>query len=144
MFHHYCFVHIQYMLDIPVIGLGGPWGYKMSRLPHFLDNPSSLTMALGLTQPLAEMSTRNLPWSKGWPAPKADNLTADCLENGSLDVSQPFGPPWPVTGIALPFTFTVYVKSDCRLFHITDMPKPKVVSRLVLIMCYSSHSSAKP
>jgi hypothetical protein len=28
-------------------------------------NPSSRTMALGLTQPLTEMSTRNLPGSKG-------------------------------------------------------------------------------
>jgi hypothetical protein len=41
-------------------------------------NPSSSTMALGLTQPLTEMSTRNLPGRKGGPARKADNLTAIC------------------------------------------------------------------
>jgi hypothetical protein len=35
-------------------------------------------MALGSTQPLAEMSTRNLPGGKGRPARKADNLTAIC------------------------------------------------------------------
>jgi hypothetical protein len=35
-------------------------------------------MTLGSTQPLTEMSTRNLPGSKGWPALKADNLTAIC------------------------------------------------------------------
>jgi hypothetical protein len=35
-------------------------------------------MALGSTQPLTEMSTRNLPGGKGWPARKADNLTAIC------------------------------------------------------------------
>jgi hypothetical protein len=33
-------------------------------------------MALGSTQTLAEMSTRNLPGSKGRPAVKADNLTS--------------------------------------------------------------------
>jgi hypothetical protein len=38
--------------------------------------PSSRTMALGLTQPLTEMSTRNIRGSKGRPARKADNLTA--------------------------------------------------------------------
>jgi hypothetical protein len=39
---------------------------------------SSCTLALGSTQPLKEMSTRNLPGGKGWPARKADNLTAIC------------------------------------------------------------------
>jgi hypothetical protein len=32
-------------------------------------------MALGSTQPLTEMSTRNLPGGKGRPAREADNLT---------------------------------------------------------------------
>jgi hypothetical protein len=35
--------------------------------------PSSRTMALGSTQPLTEMNTRNLPGGKGRPAGKADN-----------------------------------------------------------------------
>jgi hypothetical protein len=39
-------------------------------------NPSSRTMALGSTQPLTEMSTRNLPGGEGPPAHMADNLTA--------------------------------------------------------------------
>jgi hypothetical protein len=35
-------------------------------------------MALGSTQPLTEMSTRNRPGGKGRAARKADNLTAIC------------------------------------------------------------------
>jgi hypothetical protein len=35
-------------------------------------------MALGSTQHLTEMSTRDLPVDEGWPARKADNLTAIC------------------------------------------------------------------
>jgi hypothetical protein len=41
-----------------------------------LPNPSSRTMALGSTQPLTGMSSRNLPGGKRWPTRKADNLTA--------------------------------------------------------------------
>jgi hypothetical protein len=35
-------------------------------------------MALESTQPLTEMSIRNLPKGKGRPVRKADNLTAIC------------------------------------------------------------------
>jgi hypothetical protein len=41
-------------------------------------NPSSHTMALGSTQPLREISTRNLPGGKERPQSKADKLTAIC------------------------------------------------------------------
>jgi hypothetical protein len=50
--------------------------FPMWSLPFFnLSNPSSSTMALGSTQPLKEMSTRNFPGGKGR---KADNLNAIC------------------------------------------------------------------
>jgi hypothetical protein len=41
-------------------------------------NPSSRTTALESTQPITEMSTRNLLVGKERPAPKADKLTAIC------------------------------------------------------------------
>jgi hypothetical protein len=41
-------------------------------------NPSSCTMAVGTTQSLTEMSTRNLPGGKERSARKADSLTAIC------------------------------------------------------------------
>jgi hypothetical protein len=41
-------------------------------------NPSNRTISLGSTQPPTEISTRDLPGGKVWPALKADNLTAVC------------------------------------------------------------------
>jgi hypothetical protein len=49
-----------------------------SLLFYNLSNPSSRVMALGSTQPLIEMSTRNLPGGKGRSARMADKLTSMC------------------------------------------------------------------
>jgi hypothetical protein len=55
-------------------------------------NPSSRTVALGSTQPLAEMSTRNFPWGKERPTCKADHHTTICDPTFQKSVSQPPGP----------------------------------------------------
>jgi hypothetical protein len=54
------------------VGQGPNWGCSAK------GNPSSRTMALGSSQPLTDMSTRNLPGGKARPARKAVNLTAIC------------------------------------------------------------------
>jgi hypothetical protein len=78
-----------------------------------LPNPSSLTVALGSTQPLTGMNTGNISGGKGWPANAWDwqahhHLWADCLENVGASTSQPYGPPLPLAGIALPLPMHFY------------------------------------
>jgi hypothetical protein len=57
-----------------------------------LPNPSSRIKALGSTQPLTEMSTRNLPGGKKRPERRDDNLATIYESNvskcGSLNLSQ--------------------------------------------------------
>jgi hypothetical protein len=74
------------------------FGRSPVRVPDELDffnlrDPPSRTMALGSTQPLTEMSTRNLPWDKKRPVLSADNLAAICEANlskcGNYNLSQP-------------------------------------------------------
>jgi hypothetical protein len=78
-------------------------------------------MVLGSTQPLTEMSTRDLPGSKGRQASKAKNLTAVSrlsIKCGSLDVSQPYGPLWPLMGIALPFHYNTILALHISYFFV--------------------------
>jgi hypothetical protein len=76
-------------------------------------------MAPELSQSLTEKRNRNLPGVKRLPARKADNLTAICelmveTKFGILDFSQPYGPPRPVTGIALSLQISVAAPSKAQ------------------------------
>jgi hypothetical protein len=52
--------------------------FSMRSLDFLIDLILLAALALGSTQPLTEMSTRNLPGGKGQLAHKTENLTAIC------------------------------------------------------------------
>jgi hypothetical protein len=65
-------------------------------------NPSDRTMALGSTQPLTEMSTRNISWGQRRPVRRADLTTFMRRLSRNLRASaswNPLGLSRPVTGL---------------------------------------------
>ena len=73
--------------------------FPMRSLEFFIDNLSGRTTALGSTQHLTEMSTRNISWGLMRTVPKADKLTT-FLKSGSLNLLDPSGPLQPCRGTA--------------------------------------------
>jgi len=69
-------------------------------------NPSGRTMALGLTQPLTEMSTRNISWvvkaEGAWDWQPYHLHDPIVLKSGSLNLLEPSGPVQACNRIALP------------------------------------------
>jgi len=64
-------------------------------------------MALGSTQPLMKMSTRNIPGGKGGWCMRLTTLLPLCGERHEIwelkNLLEPSGPHWAYYGTALPF-----------------------------------------
>jgi hypothetical protein len=62
-------------------------------------------MALGSTQPLTEMSTRNVSWGKGGRCAGLTTLSPSCADCHEIWEPQPPGTLKACNGIALPFFY---------------------------------------
>jgi hypothetical protein len=69
-------------------------------------------MTLGSTQPLTEMSTRNIPAGKG---DRCVRYVPIVLKSGSLNLPEPSGLVKAYNRIALPFTSYMKLKFSCVL-----------------------------
>ena len=81
--------------------------------------PSDRTMALGSTQPLVKMSTRNIPGGKGGRCVRLTTYhhTVPLSRNlGALTSLDPSGPARPVTGVLYLYLYTRTSECLTRIF----------------------------
>ena len=111
---------------------------------HWL-NPSGRTTALGSTQPVTEMSTRNISWGAkaagayGWQPYHLHVLIV--LKSGSLNLQEPSGPVQVCRGIAL--SLSHYVRLFIYLLliyrtgfsHYQFISAPYYLFHLLLMLC---------
>jgi hypothetical protein len=100
-------------------------------------NPSSRSTALGTTQPLTEVSTRNLPEGKGRQARKAVNLTAIC-EPTKMWKPRRLTDQWTSTACYRD-SFTFYVLSSSNASVRSRMARPIRLSHRI---CLGSRDSS--
>jgi hypothetical protein len=109
---------IQTCIQMGASGSAVGWGTALqagmsrARFPmlslkfFYWHNSSGRTMALGLTQPLTEMGTRNISWGEGRPVRRADNLTTFmCRLSWNLGAST----CWNTYGLSRPVMGLTYI-----------------------------------
>jgi hypothetical protein len=102
-------------------------------------NPSGRTMALGLTQPLTEMSTRGISWGLRRPVRRADNLTIFmCWLSWNLGAST----SWNPQGLSRPVMGLLYlylIVHDQVIWHAVVFALICVISRCGLSFSHESN-----
>jgi hypothetical protein len=101
-------------------------------------NSSCRNMALGSTQPLTEMSTRNISWGKGGRCVGLKTLLPSCADFLKTWEPEPPGALKACNGIALPLPYTFvhhrrYISLDTDRVLKQDILKKWIFSRLIVL-----------